>query len=336
MIPAAPAAPGEAVRGIALKLVSVAIFSVMAACIKAARAEVPAGEAVFFRAALALIPVLGYALWTGRARAAVSTRNLRGHAWRGAIGASAMGLSFAALGLLPLPEVIAISFAAPLIATIMAVFLLGEVVRVYRWSAVVVGLIGVLVMVWPRLTLGAAALGEGEALGAAAALAAAVLMALAQIHVRWLTRTEPVLAVVFWFHVSASVAAALTLPFGWVWPSATVWGLLVAAGLSGGIAQILVTESYVRAGAALLAPFDYSSMLWGLAIGWFAFGEIPERMVLAGAAIVIGAGLFILWREHRLGLAARRVRTGPGLTPEPGRATATRGDPPAGRGDPHG
>jgi len=308
-----PAAP---VQGILLKLASVALFSVMAACIKAARDEVPAGEAVFFRAALALIPVLAYAAWTRRFRAAVSTRNLRGHAWRGAIGASAMGLSFAALGLMPLPEVIAISFAAPLIATVMAVFLLGEVVRGYRWTAVTVGLAGVIVMVWPRLSLGPAGLSDAAALGAACALAAAFLMALAQIHVRWLARTEPVLAIVFWFHVSASAAALATVPFGWAWPSPSAAALLVGAGVLGGIAQILVTESYTRAEASTLAPFDYSSMLYGLLIGWFVFAEIPGPLVLAGAGVVIGAGLFILWREQRLGVAARRAGARPGMTPE--------------------
>ena len=301
------AGPTPAVAGILLKLAAIALFSVMAACIKAARAEVPAGEAVFFRAVLALAPVMAWAAWRGQARAAVATRNLRGHFWRGAIGAGAMGLNFTALGLLPLPEVIAIGFAAPLIATVLAVVLLGEVVRFWRWSAVAVGLAGVSVMVWPRLSLGALGLTDETALGAGAALGAAFLMALAQIHVRWLTRTEPVLAVVFWFHVSAGAASLVTLPFGWVWPTAGVWALLVAAGVFGGLAQILVTESYTRAGAAILAPFDYSAMLYGLAIGWVVFDETPGAAVLAGAAITVAAGLAILWRERRLGIAAART-----------------------------
>ncbi len=308
------------VEGILLKLASVALFSVMAACIKAAREDgVPAGEAVFFRAAVALLPVIAYAAWRGRLRAAVSTRNLRGHAWRGVIGCSAMGLSFAALGLLPLPEVIAIGFAAPLIATVLAVVLLGEVVRLYRWTAVAVGLLGVLVMVWPRLTVvreaGLAGLSDGAALGAAAMLAAAGLMALAGIHVRRLTRTEPAIAVAFWFHVSCTLASLVTLPFGWVALSGEAWGLLLAAGMFGGVAQILVTESYARAGAATLAPFDYSSMLYGLVIGWAAFDEVPGPTVFAGGAIVMAAGLFILARERRLGLA-ERARARPGLAPE--------------------
>lgn len=302
-----------AVRGILFKLAAVALFSVMAACVKAARDVVPPGEAVFFRAFVALIPVLAYAWATGHLGDALSRRNLRGHAWRGVIGTTAMGLSFAALGLLPLPEVIAISFAAPLLATILAVVLLGEVVRLTRWTAVLVGLVGVLVMIWPRLTLPEADAMAGT--GALLALASAFLMALAAIHVRRLTRTEPVLAIVFWFHVTASLASLATAPFGWVWPDAELWGLLLAAGLFGGAAQILVTESYRRADASVLAPFDYTSMLYGLVIGWLVFDEVPTPWVLTGAAIVIAAGLLILWRERQLGLAAARARTRSGLTP---------------------
>lgn len=312
--------PRNQVRGILLKLAAVAIFSVMAACIKAARVEAPAGETVFFRAAIAMVPVLAYAAWTGQLRAAVTTHRIRGHFWRGFIGCTAMGLSFAALGLLPLPEVIAIGFATPLIATVLAVLLLGEVVRLYRWSAVVVGLLGVLVMVWPRLTVvgeaGIAGLSDGAALGAACMLVAAGLMALSQIHVRWLARTEPTLAIVFFFHVSCTLASLLTLPFGWVWPSAEVWAYLIGAGVAGGIAQILVTESYRHADASTIAPFDYSSMLYGLLIGWLIFGEVPDRMVWIGGALVVGAGLVILYRERRLGLLAAKSKARPGLTPQ--------------------
>lgn len=305
-IPATVSDRASPLRGIALKLLAVAVFAVMSACVKAARDVAPAGEAVFFRSLLALIPVLGYALWQRRLGEATAVRNLRGHFWRGLIGATAMGLSFTALGLLPLPEVIAIGFTAPLLTVVLAIVLLGETVRLYRWSAVLVGLAGVVVMVWPRLTLIGEGVERAEAVGAALMLLAAFFMALAQIHVRWLARTEPTLAIVFWFHVSCSVAALVTLPFGWIVPDGRVAALLLAAGLTGGIAQILVTESYRRADASTLAPFDYSSMLWGLLLGWFVFGEVPEPLVLAGAAVVIAAGLAILWRERQLGLLARR------------------------------
>ena len=290
------------VRGIALKLLSVALFAVMVACVKAARETVPAGETVFFRAFIALVPVLVWAAAQGRLRDAVATNNMRGHIWRGAISAAAMTTGFAAVGMLPLPEVTAIGFSAPLLTTVLAVFLLGETVRVYRWSAVGIGLIGVLVMIWPRLGTLGAGVTEREALGALIALTSAFLMALAIIHVRWLTRTESTMAIVFWFHIACSAVALATLPFGWVWPEPQVWAMLIGAGLTGGVAQIVLTLSYRQADASTLAPFDYSMMLYSLITAWLLFGELPTAPVLAGAAIVIGSGLFILMRERRLGL----------------------------------
>lgn len=302
-------------HGIALKLVSIAIFAVMSACVKAARDVAPAGETVFFRSFVALVPVLAWALWRGRVVETLLTANLRGHFWRGAIGATAMVLSFAALGLMPLPEVIAISFAAPILTVVLAVFLLGETVRLYRWTAVLVGLVGVGVMVWPRLTLIGNGVDSAATFGALLMLIAAFLMALAQIHVRWLARTEPTLAIVFWFHVSCSLLAILTAPFGWVWPEPSVWVLLVTAGITGGIAQIIMTESYRHADASTLAPFDYTTMLWGLLIGWFVFDEAAGATVLVGAAIVIAAGLAIVWRERQLGLLQARREARKAKTP---------------------
>lgn len=302
-------------QGIALKVVAIAIFAVMSACVKAVRDLAPAGEAVFFRSFLALIPVIAYAGWRGRIAETVLTGNVRGHFWRGVIGAAGMIMSFAALGLLPLPEVIAISFAAPLLTVVLAVFLLGETVRLYRWSAVLVGLVGVGVMVWPRLTLIGAGVDQAATTGAGLMLAAAFLMALAQIHVRWLARTEPTLAIVFWFHVSCSVVALTTVPFGWVWPDGGLWALLFAAGITGGVAQIIMTESYRHADASTLAPFDYTAMLWGLLIGWFVFGEQADEWVLVGAGVVIAAGLAIVWREHQLGLLQRRRKSRRAKTP---------------------
>lgn len=297
--------------GIALKLVSVALFSAMAACIKGARVEVPAGEAVFVRCAVALVVVLGYAARGRRLAEATSRRNLRAHALRALIGTAAMGLGFGALGLIPLPEVVAISFAAPLLVTLLAALMLGERVRLLRLSAVMTGLVGVCLMVWPRITLlGEAEATQAEALGALMALGSAFGMALAQIHVRRLTRSEPVLAIAFWFQAIAACASVATLPFGWVWPGPETLGLLVAAGLLGGAAQIVVTAAMARSDASLLAPFDYTAMLWGLGIGWSVFAEVPEPMVLAGAGIVMAAGLVVILRERQLRRRALLPRGG--------------------------
>jgi len=296
-------------RGIVLKLISILLFTLMAACIKAGRDAVPTGEAVFFRSFFAIPPILAYALWHGKLAEAFRVNDRFAHLNRGLIGVASMACSFAALGMLPLPEAIAIGYAAPLMATALAAVMLGEQVRAFRWTAVAVGLLGVLVMLWPRLTvLGSGELTDSEALGAWIALLGASLVALATIHIRKLTQTETTMSIVFWFTAISTIASLTTMPFGWIWPDFKTLSLLVAAGLLGGSAQILMTESYRSADASTLAPLEYSSMVYGLGIGFLIFAEVPGMSVLSGAGIVIAAGMIIIWRERRLGIEAAKAR----------------------------
>lgn len=296
-------------RGIALKLLSILLFTIMAALIKVGRDVVPTGEAIFFRSFFALPPILIWAAMQGRLAEAFRVNDRFAHLNRGLVGVGAMGCGFAALGLLPLPEVIAIGFAAPLMATALAAWMLGETVRAFRWTAVIVGLAGVIVMLWPRLTvLSSGEFSDSEALGAWLALLGAALVALVTIHIRKLTRTETTLSIVFWFTVISTFAALTTVPFGWVWPDTLTLALLIGAGLLGGIAQILMTESYRQADASTLAPMEYSSMVYGLAIGYVIFAEVPGPWVLVGASIVIAAGVLIIWRERQLGIDRARAR----------------------------
>ena len=138
--------------------------------------------------------------------------------------------------------------------------------------------------------------------------------ALAQLFIRKLVQNERTSAIVFWFSFTSTVLGLLTLPFGWVMPDATTAALLVGSGILGGVAQILLTSSYRYADASLVAPFDYVSMLLAIAIGWYVFAEAPTPVVLAGAALVIGAGIAIIWRERQLGLERSRQRKA--MTPQ--------------------
>ncbi len=296
-------------RGIALKLASVLVFIVMAAMVKAVRDHVPAGETVFFRSFFAIPVIVVWLAWRRELRTGLRTKNPMGHVWRGLVGTMAMGLGFASLGYLPLPEVTAIGYAAPLLTVIFAAMFLGEQVRAFRIGAVVLGLAGVLIVLSPRLTvLTGEAAGTREALGAMLVLGSAVFAALAQVFVRKLVNTEATAAIVFYFSLTASVLSLVTLPFGWVWPTAGETALLVGAGLLGGVGQILLTSSYREADASLVAPFDYASMLFALLIGYFVFSEVPTLTMLGGAALVILAGILIIWRERQLGLERARQR----------------------------
>ena len=296
-------------RGIALKLASVTLFVLMQSLVKATSDAVPPGQAVFFRSAFALPVIVAWLLAspTLSLRGALRTRSPWGHLQRGVLGTAAMGLGFAGLARLPLYEVQAISYAAPFLVVILAVLIAGERIRLVRIAAVLLGLSGVLVVLWPRLGE-AAATPDAALVGALLVLGAAFCAALAQVFIRKLVETEETAAIVFWFSVTAAGLSLLTAPFGWALPSPRVAMMLVLAGLLGGLGQICLTAAYRFAEAGVVAPFSYASMLLALAIGQLAFGEAPRPSALAGAALVVAGGALVVWRESRLGLRRGRAR----------------------------
>lgn len=303
-------------RAVGLKVTSVVIFTAMASCIKAASVEVSPGEAVFFRSFFAIPVILVWLAWQGNLRTGLKTQNFWGHLWRGIIGTGAMACGFTGLALLPLPEATAIGFAAPIITVVLAAMFLGEQVRLFRFAAVLVGLLGVTIILSPRFSTD---LGDSitalAALGAVAALASAFLRAVALVFTRKLIVHEGTPAIVFYFSAIAAFFGSLTLPFEWTTPSLLVIGLLVASGILGGLGQIFLTTSYRYAEAGVIAPFDYTSMLLALGVGFFVFNEVPTPIVLIGAALITSAGVFIILRERRLGLARGPAKS---VTPSQG------------------
>jgi drug/metabolite transporter (DMT)-like permease len=297
-------------KAISLKLTSAFLFAMMAAVVRYLGESVPLGQQVFFRSAFAILPVVAIYAWRHELHQALRTNRPLGHLGRGAISVLGMFLNFAALARLPLSDAIAITFAAPLITVAFAAMFLGERVRIFRWSAVGVGFAGVVVMLWPYLSL--SQFGPGGAataaatIGAACALGAAFTNAGSVVQTRRLTATETTSSIVLYFSLICALGGLATLPFGWVMPDAAQLAALIALGVFGGLAHVLLTESYRYAPASVVAPFDYSTMLWAFVIGYAWFGEIPTIYVFVGAAIVAGAGIFVIWRERQLGL--RRIR----------------------------
>lgn len=300
-------------KGIALKLCSVVLFIVMSSLIKAASEAVPPGQAVFFRSLFAIPVILGWLALRGDLATGLRVNSPMGHFWRGFVGTAAMGLMFAGLGLLPLPEVTALGYTAPLLTVVFAAMFLDERVGLFRIAAVGLGLIGVLIVLAPRLsTLTGETVQTTQAVGAVMVLLGATCAALAQIYIRKLVATEQTSAIVFYFSATSTLLSLLTLPFGWVIPGATETLYLILAGLLGGLAQIFLTSAYRFADASVVAPFDYASMLFALMIGYFIFDEVPTGAMLLGAALVIAAGIIIILRERHLGIKrgkARALRT---------------------------
>ena len=296
-------------RGIILKVISVLVFIGMATMIKTTAAHVPAGEAVFFRSFFAIPVIVVWLALQHELATGFRTANPSGHFWRGLVGTTAMGLGFAGLGYLPFPEVTAIGYTAPLLVVIFAAMFLGETVRLFRIGCVALGLVGVMIVLSPRITtLQSGAVGQREALGAMLVLTSAVFAALAQVFVRKLVMVEKTATIVFWFSITATILSLVTIPYGWVWPTRFETALLVGAGVFGGVGQIFLTSSYREADASLIAPFEYVSMIFSLMIGYFVFGEVPTLTMLAGAVLVVAAGILIIWRERKLGLERAKGR----------------------------
>nr|WP_321460939.1 DMT family transporter [uncultured Cohaesibacter sp.] len=301
------------VLGISLKLASTLVFSIMTVTLKIASESVPVGEIVFVRNFIGLWPVLLMVAMRGELRNAFKTRHPLGHIGRSGIGIISMMFSFTSYALLPLPDATAIGFASPLFVVVLAFFILKESVKIYRWSAVGIGFVGIIIILSPHL--GSGSMDDSAFLGSMCAATSAFLGGLAMIFVRKLCETERTSTIVIWFHGAGTVLALLSFPVGlvwtewaWVMPGWKTLALLLVVGLTGGVGQILMTQSYRYADASTIAPFDYTSMIWAILFGYLLFSDVPLPQVLIGAVVVIGAGIFVIFREHALGLDRTKAR----------------------------
>ena len=304
-------------KAVLLKLTAALMFSVMSAFVRYVSDVTPVGQIVFCRSFFAIIPVMLIYAWRGELAAAFRTARPFGHFGRGAISVAGMFFNFAALARLPIVDVTTITFASPLITVALSAWILKERVRIYRWTAVAVGFAGVLVMLWPYLDIGHMTASASASSGAACALAAAFTNAGSVIQTRRLTDSETTSSIVFYFSLICMLIGAVTLPFAWHSPTWPELAALVAIGFIGGISHIFLTESYRYAAASVVAPFDYMAMLWAFIFGYAIFGEVPTTYVCAGSAIVTASGLFVIWRERRLGV--ERIRTSAGEGPPVGK-----------------
>ena len=274
--------------GIGLMVLATFGFSVMSGLVKAVSPPIPTVQVLFFRAAFAMVPLMLVIMLTG-GPGQLRTKQPRGHVVRSLAGLVGSFCYFYAYGHMPLADVVAISFSMPLFATALAVPLLGEKVRIRRWTAILVGFVGVLIMVRPG--------GSGFTPVALIMVAGAALYAIASIAIRKMSATETSAAIVFYFTLTSMLGSAAFLPWIWVTPSGKELAFLVMIGFIGGVAQICMTRAFGAAALAIIAPFEYASLLWSVGIGWMFWGEVPDWAVGVGAMLVVGSGLYILHRE---------------------------------------
>jgi drug/metabolite transporter (DMT)-like permease len=301
------AASASPVHGIHAEILALAMFATMDALVKGLDARYPALQVALCRNLFGVLPLL----WMVRAAGGwrmLATRQPLLQLVRIIAALTSLFGFFYLFPLMPLAELYAVSFAAPLFMTALGVPLLGERVGRQRWSAVVVGFIGVLIIVQP----GSAAF-HPLALGV---VGATFCSALSLVCVRRLSRTDRDQTSLMFYSVGSTALTGAVIvanavagePLGvlWIWPAPFDWLWLVAIGLVGGVAQIWMTRAFRLAPAAVLAPFEYAAIVFALAYGWLFWREVPSLAFWLGLPLVIGSGLYTLHRERaRAGLAGR-------------------------------
>lgn len=284
---------------IALMCLGVAGLVVNDALAKWLTAHYPPFQILFVRNALALPMIVAIVLALG-GPSALRTPHLKLHALRGLLLAGGAGLFFFGLGVLPLAEATALIFAAPIFITALSVPLLRESVGARRWTAVIVGFLGVLVIVRP----GAAAFQPASLY----VVGTALLYALFMISARWIDRREGPWTMTVYVVLFPLLFSGLVAPFAWRPLQASHLPLFLALAVFGTLGMMLITQAFRQAPAAIVAPFDYTALVWASLLGWLVWGEVPDDWTYAGAAVIIASGLYIVVRETRLARAERRAR----------------------------
>ena len=293
--------PHRPLFAIGLRLTAVICLSIMFVTVRVVDGRgVHVVESLFYRQALALPFVFGWVAMADGLRT-VRTNRIRVHASRMMLGLSGMLLNFLSYILLLPAEAATIGFTMPIFGTILSALILREATGVHRWAAVLIGFVGVLVMIRPDA-------GHFPLQGVAVAIAAAFVTASVSLVLRELGRTESAGVVVFWFTTLSMIPLGIAMPFFAQMHDPVTWGLLLLIGLFGGIAQLCLTAALRWGPVSVVLPMDYSAIIWTTLLG-LAIGEPwPLATTWIGASLIIASGLYIAWREHVRGKAAR-VRT---------------------------
>ena len=290
---AMPVPSREEVRaGIFYMMGSVFVFSLINALVKWEAARYPLNEVVFFRCVFSLVPCLALLGTSGGIRL-LRTHRLKEHIGRGVMQFISMISIFAAFGMMPLADAVAIGFSSPLFLTVLSIPLLGERVGRHRWAAVLVGFAGVLLMVRAGGGFG----GGFASTGAALVLMSAAIGASVTIAVRRMTLTEASATLVTYQALVTTLLSAALLPFAWTTPGWQDALMLAAIGVCSGVGQFWWTQAFRFAPAAVAAPFSYLTMVWALILGYLVWGDVPTPMLVGGAMVVAASGLYILYRE---------------------------------------
>jgi len=295
-------------RGILYVCASALISAFMSVSIKWLSDTYPAVELTFFRCVFGFIPV-ALIVHRGGGLKTLKTRRRLAHFLRALAWTISFLTSFLALHFLGLADAVALSFLAPIFMTVLSVPMLGEQVGIHRWSAVLVGFIGVVFMAQPE--------GQVFQIGTIFGITSAFFWGVGSISVRQLTHSESTPAITFYTHFFAALILAVALPFFWVTPTWQGALAMLAVGIMGGTSQFWATQALSYAPAGAIAPFNYTQMIWAVILGFLIWHDLPGRNLLIGVTLVIASGLYILYREMRRArmAAAAAALTRPGFDP---------------------
>ena len=276
---------------LALRLVATVLFSVMLLLVKlTGQRGIPLPETLFWRQALPAIAIFGWLASRGQLHR-LATKRPWVHARRALIGGTGMFLTLGVVRVLPLAEATVLGFTTPMFAVILSALVLKEKVGPWRWAAVMMGLLGVLIIAGPDTS-------NLPPFGVAVGIGAAMMVALVTVQVRDLGRTEEPLTVVFYFSALSAPVLALGLIGNGLAHDATGWLMLAGIGLTGLFAQIAMTASLRYGSVASVMVVDYIQLAWATFWGWLLFSHLPPTTTWIGAPVIIGASLLIAWREH--------------------------------------
>ena len=296
------------VQGALLMTGAAFCFSVMNVLIRLAAVEIEPFQIAFFRNLFALLFVLPFVVRAGGP--GLRTGRLGLHCVRAAIGLGAMLCWFTSVARLPLAEAVALNFTVPLFATAGAAIILGEIVRARRWSATVVGFLGVLIILRPGFT-------EITPVMSLPIIAAA-FMAISVLLVKTLSRSESAASIVLYMNLILTPLSLGPAQLVWRWPSLTVLGILAVIGAMAAVAHLLLTQAFAKADASAVTPFDYARLPFVAVIAFFVFGETPDVWTWVGAAVIAASAVYIARREsqvaqerptHRPGSEAVKAKT---------------------------
>ena len=266
---------------------SVCTFSIMDLLVKWS-SDYPTGEVLFFRGFFGLLPTY-FLIPKNKLRTFYTTKRSKEHLFRCLMGLMALIAIVVALRELPLAVVVSLSYAAPLFITVLSIFLLSEKVGIFRWLAVLIGFIGVIIIAEPGF--------KGMNYLYFLPLIFCIGMAFVTITIRKLSTTEPIWLISIFFTITISIAGLATIPMGWKMPNFQDFILLALIGVTGGSANLFLTQSYKLSEVSLVAPLKYLALVFAIFFGYFIWNEIPTIKTLIGASLVVLASLIIFRRE---------------------------------------